>query len=189
MTSRVHPRGEGPVQPAAGKRVQCPGGRPGAAGPSELKRQSSAGRDRAPRERAPRVGALRGPPPKGACAMPHRAWRRLRPRFAVIVVVLLALAPPRSAFAYVDSNLNRIDDRIEAVHANGWNAAFEHGDPAQRMVIGVENPASILYAVYVRYDHKPVVGDQLALGGTGVTMVWPFVHIDCIESRATWNQV
>jgi hypothetical protein len=121
--------------------------------------------------------------------MSHAAWRCLRSRFAAVTVALLALAPARGAIAYVDSNLNRIDDRIEAVHVNGWNAAFENSDPAQRMVIGVANSGSILYGVYVRYDHKPGSAEQLALSGTGVTMVWPFVNIDCIESRATWNQV
>ena len=42
------------------------------------------------------------------------------------------------------------------------------------MAIGVANPASILYAVYVRYDHRPGGAEQFALSGTGVTMVWPF---------------
>src|SRR5205814_3017511 len=31
--------------------------------------------------------------------------------------------------------------------------------------------------------------DQAALAGTGVSMVWPFVNIHDIESRATWAQI
>ena len=100
---------------------------------------------------------------------------------------LSALASP--AYAYVDLNGNAIDDRIDAVHAQGWNAAFVNGDPAQRMRIGVENPANVLFAVYVAYDHPPTAVDRAALAATGVTMVWPFVNIPTIESRATYAQI
>jgi subtilisin family serine protease len=108
---------------------------------------------------------------------------------ARIALTLLGLTLGRTADAYVDLNLNRIDDRIEHVHDNGWNAAFVDDDPAKRMVIGVESPAAIVYAIYVGYDHKPNAADQLTLAGTGVPMMWPFVYVDYIESRATWAQV
>ena len=94
-----------------------------------------------------------------------------------------------SALAYQDLDHNRIDDRIDAVHTLGWNAAFVNGDPTQRMSIGVESPAEIVFAVYVRYDHAPTAADRTALAGTGVSMVWPFVNIHDIESRATWTQI
>src|ERR1044072_8494001 len=94
-----------------------------------------------------------------------------------------------SALAYQDLDHNRIDDRIDAVHALGWNAAFVNGDPTQRMSIGVESPAEIVFAVYVRYDHAPTAADRTALAGTVVSMVWPFVNIHDIESRATWTQI
>ena len=112
-----------------------------------------------------------------------------RPIFAMALAILCALVPTHAARAYVDQNLNRIDDRIEQVHANGWSAAFVDHDPAKRMVIGVENPAAIVYAIYVGYGHKPTVADQVALATTGVTMVWPFQYVNYIESRATWTQV
>ena len=81
-----------------------------------------------------------------------------RPRLArgtFVLVTALALLAPAAARAYVDVNANKIDDRIEAVHLNGWNAAFVGNDPARRMRIGVENPANPVFAVYVRYDRMP----------------------------------
>ena len=68
-----------------------------------------------------------------------------------------------SALAYEDRDGNRLDDRIDAVHTFGWNAAFVNGDPGQRMRIGVENPAEVVYAIYVRYDHAPTTLDQTEL--------------------------
>jgi subtilisin family serine protease len=104
----------------------------------------------------------------------------------VLASALVAIAS--SAHAYVDLNANRIDDRIERVHAVGWNAAFENDDPTKRMAIGVENPAAILFAVYVRYDHKPTELDRTAMLATGATMAWPFTYVPYIETRATFAQ-
>jgi subtilisin family serine protease len=110
-------------------------------------------------------------------------------RTFLALLAALSLLPAASVHAYVDLNANRIDDRIERVHAVGWNAAFEGENPTKRMAIGVENPAAIVFAVYVRYDHKPTVVDQNALLATGATMAWPFTYVPYIESRATWTQV
>jgi subtilisin family serine protease len=121
--------------------------------------------------------------------MSQATHRRFALWIAGLAAILSALVPSRGAEAYVDQNLNRIDDRIEQVHVNGWSAAFVDGDPTQRMVIGVENPAGIVYAVYVGYDHKPNAVDELALAGVGVSMVWPFQFVDYIESRATHAQI
>ncbi|MEO6462574.1 MAG: S8 family serine peptidase, partial [Candidatus Eisenbacteria bacterium] len=107
--------------------------------------------------------------------------------FALAVTALAAVAP--QAEAYVDVNANRIDDRIERVQAVGWNAAFVNDDPTQRMAIGVENPAGVIYAVYVGYAVKPTIADQTLLLSSGVTMAWPFNYINYIESRATWAQI
>ena len=115
--------------------------------------------------------------------------RRCPARLAVLAALLLAPLAATTAVAYVDQDLNRIDDRIESVHANGWNAAFVNNDPTQRMRIGVSSPAAIVYAIYVGYDHRPTAADQALLAGTGVAMVWPFESVDVIESRATWVQV
>jgi subtilisin family serine protease len=115
---------------------------------------------------------------------------RLVSSLAALAFTGLALAgtAPR-AQAYVDVNANKIDDRIERVQTVGWSAAFVNEDPTQRMAIGVENPAAIVYAVYVGYGHKPTLADRTLLLGTGVTMAWPFNYINYIESRATWAQV
>jgi len=115
---------------------------------------------------------------------------RTRPNFAgaVMLAALLAVvAAP--AHAYRDANDNRIDDRIEAVHDQGWNAAFVDHNPAKRMRIGIENPADPVYAIYVGYHLKPGPAEEAALATTGVSMVWPFKYIDFIESRATWAQI
>lgn len=94
-----------------------------------------------------------------------------------------------SAFAYEDTDANKIDDRIDAVHQGGWNLAFVNQDPSQRMRIGVENPANVVFAVYVVYDHPPTALDRTTLAATGVAMVWPFQNVPTIESRATYAQV
>ena len=114
-------------------------------------------------------------------------WRRSA--VTLLVCAVLGAGAIRPAAAYVDRNANKIDDVIETVNRDGWAAAFEHNDPAQRMSIGVQNPANIVYAIYVRYDHKPTALDQTLLGGTGVSMVWPFLYIPYIQSEATFAQV
>ncbi len=115
--------------------------------------------------------------------------RLASPLFALALAAAALLGPAPTAHAYVDVNANKIDDRIERVQAVGWNAAFVHDDPTQRMAIGVENPAGVIFAIYVGYDHKPTALDATALQATGVTMAWPFQYIDYIESRATFAQV
>jgi subtilisin family serine protease len=107
---------------------------------------------------------------------------------ALAIAIALALSP-LGAFAWVDVNQNRIDDRIERVNAQGWSAAFVNDDPTQKMRIGVESPAAVVYAVYVKYDHHPGTADETRLAATGVTMVWPFQNIDYIESRALFSQI
>ena len=120
---------------------------------------------------------------------------RLRIALALLVVLLgamllLAAFGVAPAFAYVDANANQLDDVIEDVHANGWNAAFENADPLNgRMRIGIENPSNIVYAVYLRYDRRPSAVDEAAVLATGATMAWPFMNIDCLESRATFVQL
>ncbi len=106
-----------------------------------------------------------------------------------LLLVLCSIVAPRAAHAFVDQNANRLDDRIEAVHLNGWNAAFVDNDPSKRMRIGVENPTDVVFAIYVGYDHKPGFADESLLAATGVSMVWPFRYIDFIESRASWVQI
>jgi serine protease AprX len=120
-------------------------------------------------------------------ACPTVRWRHLA--VSLLLAAVLGAGLSRTAHAYRDTNANKIDDVIEDVNLNGWSAAFEHNDPAQRMRIGVENPQSIVYAIYVRYDHKPTALDQTLLRGTGVSMAWPFLYIHYIESRATFAEI
>jgi hypothetical protein len=117
------------------------------------------------------------------------ARRRLTAWLVALTIAAFAQAGPRAAHAYVDINANRIDDRIEAVHDNGWSWAFVNQDVTRRMRIGVENPAAVVFAIYVRLDHKPTAADPSLLRTTGVTMAWPFMSVDYIESRASWAQI
>lgn len=114
-------------------------------------------------------------------------------RFASLLTMILLIGGPilgaSRALAWQDQDQNRIDDRIDRVHTQGWNAAFVADDPGQRMTIGVENPAGVIYAIYVAYDHHPTAMDRGALLATGATMAWPFHSIDYIESRATYAQI
>ncbi|HEY2954118.1 MAG TPA: S8 family serine peptidase [Candidatus Eisenbacteria bacterium] len=96
---------------------------------------------------------------------------------------------PSSAVAWADQDRNRIDDRIDAVHTQGFSAAFVDRDPSERMIIGVENPEDPIYAIYVAYDRRPTSADEALLLGSGATMAWPFQNIDYIESRATYVQI
>src|SRR6185503_4439225 len=91
----------------------------------------------APREDAPDRDAPARE--KGEVSM-FQVTRPIRARLAVLAATLLASLAAGPAAAYVDQNLNRIDDRIESVHANGWNAAFVNNDPTQKMRIGVSSP-------------------------------------------------
>jgi subtilisin family serine protease len=108
---------------------------------------------------------------------------------AVLFVAGAIAARARCAGAWSDVDRNRIDDRIDRVHADGWAAAFVDRDPSQHMLIGVESSPSPRFAVYVGYDHHPTAADRIALLGTGLAMAWPFQFIDYIESRATYAEI
>jgi hypothetical protein len=100
----------------------------------------------------------------------------------------LTLASPASAWLY-DNNQNRIDDRIESVHASGFSAAFLNGDPSGPMLIGVTAGPPLTYRVYVGYNHHPLATDTQALTLTGAVLLYPFRYIDYVEAQATYAQV
>jgi len=108
---------------------------------------------------------------------------------AVLAALLLCgAAIPAHAWLY-DTNHNRIDDRIEAVHAQGIAAAFENGDITQRMMIGVAAGPPVTFRVYVGYDHHPTPVDTQALTATGASLLYAFRAIDYVEAQATYPQV
>ena len=115
-----------------------------------------------------------------------RAW--LAAALALLLPLSLAVLPSR-ALAWVDQDQNRIDDRIDAVHAQGYDAAFVDHDASKHMVIGVEAAAEPVFAIYVAYDRRPTSADEAILLGAGATMAWPFQNIDYIESHATYPQI
>lgn len=123
-------------------------------------------------------------------AIPEPVRMRITGALLGATLLLSAAFDAKPASAYVDANANRIDDVIEEVHANGWNSAFENGDPLNgRMRVGVGSPPDIVYAIYLRYDRRPTAADEAAVLATGATMAWPFMNVDCIESRGTFAQV
>ena len=124
-----------------------------------------------------------------AAASPRRTGAWSAPAFALLAALATVVAAASPALAWRDVDNNRIDDQIDRVHAQGWNAAFVDNDPTDRMIIGVENPANVVFAVYVAYDHHPTAADRTGLLSTGVTMSWPFLSIDYVESRATYAQI
>ena len=118
--------------------------------------------------------------------------RRGAPRTWIAACVSLALLSVATtpARAWIDDrNSNKIDDRIERVHALGWNAAFEHDDPAQRMVIGVLSSAPVVFAVYVGYDHAPTAADAAQLATLGLTSIKPYRYIPYVRTAATFGQI
>ena len=90
---------------------------------------------------------------------------------------------PLTAQAWVwDRNNNRIDDRIEAVNANGIAAAHVDNDLGKRTVFfvfpetasrsSIRSGAPVSYGVYVGYDHPPTDGDVAELRAAGATLLW-----------------
>src|SRR5205085_5114367 len=100
---------------------------------------------------------------------------------SIVAAALLAsiLVSPARAWLY-DTNHNRIDDRIEAVNANGLTAAYEHGDLSRHKLIGASAGPPIRYKVYVGYDHHPNLVDTQALALRGAVVLTPFRYIDYV---------
>jgi subtilisin family serine protease len=120
---------------------------------------------------------------------------RIRPSGpAMIIALSVALAFPlaRSAAARTwlhDQNANRIDDRIERVHAEGYRAAFERVGSKDLLAFGVTDGPVLRYAVYVGYDHIPTAADAAALSTVGVPWVRPYLYIPYIRTEATYDQI
>ncbi len=115
-----------------------------------------------------------------------------RTRFLVTtaLIAVLHLAGPGQAIAWIDDqNENRIDDRIEAVHASGLAAAYEYGDINGRMIIGVFDGTPVSYGIYVGYDHAPSAVDIAALQGYSLITPHPYDQIDYVRSQATYAQI
>lgn len=120
----------------------------------------------------------------------HRAFT-LRLFLASFVAVLLLAPAAQSAWIW-DSDISKIDDRIEAVHANGVAAAFEDGDLSKRKIIGIIDGTSPLrYAVYVGYAQQPSEADLETLRTSGVsTHVWyAFQTIPYVQMELTFAEI
>lgn len=110
-------------------------------------------------------------------------------RLAAIVLALAVLAPAGAQAWIHDTNENKIDDRIEAVHTEGLAAAFEDGDVTERMTIGVFEGQPSSFAVYVGYDHHPTEADASVLQLQSLVPVKPYLYIDYIRAQATFAQI
>ncbi|NNF08636.1 MAG: S8 family serine peptidase [Candidatus Eisenbacteria bacterium] len=106
------------------------------------------------------------------------------------LMVAVGLSLPLAAQAWIhDTDANKIDDRIEAVNANGFAHAFENNNINQRMVIGVFDGAPITYAIYVGYDHRPTSLDETTLQGLSVGTTKVYQYIDYIRTTSTFAQI
>ncbi|TMQ47178.1 MAG: hypothetical protein E6K73_14055 [Candidatus Eisenbacteria bacterium] len=123
-----------------------------------------------------------------------------RPLVAVGLGVLLVSMAPLTAQAWVwDRNNNRIDDRIEAVNANGIAAAHVDNDLGKRTVFfvfpetasrsSISSGAPVSYGVYVGYDHPPTDGDVAELRAAGATLLWRPRYINYLRARASFTQI
>jgi subtilisin family serine protease len=107
---------------------------------------------------------------------------------ALVLSAALALTTPAQAWLH-DQNANRIDDRIERVHALGYAAAFVNDDLGQRMQFGVTYGPELSYPVYVGYDHIPTSSDAAVLAAAGLPWVRPYLYIPYIRTEATFAQI
>jgi subtilisin family serine protease len=104
--------------------------------------------------------------------------------------LVLALSAAGTANAWIhDRNSNRIDDRLERVHAFGLAAAFENENLSQRMVIAAFAGSPIVYGVYVGMDHPPTAADRLQLTALGVTAIHGYRYIPYVRGNATFAQI
>ena len=107
----------------------------------------------------------------------------------IAALLLCASSAPAAPWMW-DQNQNRIDDRIEAVHANGLAAAHVHNDLNARLLIFIRPEDSPLtFGVNVGYDHMPTDADVAALEASGARLLWRPRYIHYLRARASFQQV
>lgn len=118
---------------------------------------------------------------------PSLGWK------AVVLSLGISALTPAPGSAWVqDRNENKIDDRIEKVQNEGYEAAFENRDRSGRMIIatfGGDGAEPLRYGIYVGYDHRPTATDEERLRAIGIAVVKTYRYIDYIRSEATIGQI
>ncbi len=102
---------------------------------------------------------------------------------------IFAPATPAAAAWLWDQNSNRIDDRIEAVEAQGPLAARVGNVASGKLrfaLSGTSAPWS--YGVYVGYDHHPTDADAAALAAVGAPVQVRYQSLDYIRTEVTFAQ-
>jgi len=102
---------------------------------------------------------------------------------------LLSIPQFAAAAWLYDQDQNRIDDRMQAVEAQGPLAARVGGIASGKLRFALLNAAApFAYGVYVGYDHHPTAADAAALAATGAPVQVRYENIDYIRSQVTFAQ-
>ncbi len=121
----------------------------------------------------------------------ERARRRPpTPRWLFAFLALLAWAPSVSATPFIwDQDDDKLDDRIEEVHLLGYAFSFEQADTLLRQRIEVALMAgTLVYGLYVDFDHAPTNADLLALTVLGMPVLHRFESLPAVRSVGTFFQ-
>jgi hypothetical protein len=113
-------------------------------------------------------------------------------RGAVLALTLMGAAvSPLSAGPFIwDDDENKIDDRVETVHALGYTFSFEQADSSLRQRIDVlKLPLGLVFGVYVLYDHTPTQADFDTLTLLGLPVLHRFESVPAVRSAASFLQI
>ena len=115
-------------------------------------------------------------------------------RWAVAIALAAAttLAGARAQAApYIwDEDDDHIDDRVESVNLLGYQFSFEQGDTTARQRVAVTRAgSSLVYSVYVVYDHTPTDSDFTTLALVGMPVLHRYQSVTAVRSAASFAQI
>jgi Subtilase family/Putative Ig domain/FlgD Ig-like domain len=100
----------------------------------------------------------------------------------------LAAGPAHAGWMW-DRDQDKVDDRIQAVEAQGLPAAHVGNALSGKLRFAVMSAAApFVYGVYVGYDHHPTDTDVAALAAVGVPIDVRYRYIDYVRTRLTAAQ-
>jgi hypothetical protein len=116
---------------------------------------------------------------------PGRAW------LAAMLLLALAAVPARASQYAWDSDGDGIDDRMESVNVGGFRFSFTNGDTTsqQRIQVTRGGNGSLVYGLYVLYDHVPTSADFTALTLAGLPVLHRYEGITAVRSSGTFAQL
>jgi subtilisin family serine protease len=128
-----------------------------------------------------------------------RSWsRRVGALTSSVFAALVLFFAPQLALArpYIwDNDGDKIDDRIETVHAGGYpqgyQFSFESGDTLlrQRFSVLPTPGGGLVYNVFVVYDHDPTTTDLANLVLLGMPVLQRYRYVPAVRSVATFAQI